>query len=223
MNDLNHQQAVQAAQQAHLDVTAARQKKIEVVRQLNDVNKHERDVRERIAALEAAEAQAMSKWAANGAKGNAPALDHAAREALNNELVEAQAKTKAAERTAQAVQAEIREMDGKCAQALSAHKVASLALLTSYAGELGENFRQARIEVERNRAMLLALARLLADNQRQDDHLTTAFLPIVQPHINQRDFYVEKVQAEAMAAASEHWQKVWGQCMRADFEAPKAA
>lgn len=217
MTDFTPQQRVVKALQAVNDVVAQRQQKLDVLGQLSAAGDPERDIRSQITALEKSEADAMDKWAAAGAKGDQPTLDHAKREALSRQLVESQAQAQAAQRAAQKIQAEVEEFHGKCSEASATHKIESLAYLASFADDLGEAYRSALIEVERSRAMLLALGRLLADSQTLDDQRTTAFLPKVQPHINLHDFHVEKVQAGAMAEANEHWQQLWKQCMRGSF------
>lgn len=65
--------------------------------------------------------------------------------------------------------------------------------------------------------MLVGLDRLLAQAQTLSDRRTTAFLPLVAPHLQQRDLCIEKVQSAAMDAATEHWRQLWGKCMRGDF------
>lgn len=217
MTELSPQERVQAARKNHLELGAVRQKKLEVIQALRDAGNHEKDVRTRIADLDKTEAGAMSKWAAGGAKGNAPGLDHAKREGLNRELSEAVAKTQAAEAASRSVQTEVDQLHQQCGEAFAAHKIESLAYLTSFAAEIGEEYRQARIQVERSKAMLLTLDQLLSSHQSTDDHRTTAFLPLVQPHIEQRDFYIEQVQAEAMNDATQHWQQLWAKCMKGEF------
>lgn len=113
MTDTTHQQRVLNALEAHRSIGAQRQQKMDVLRQLSAAGDPERDIRSQLDALDKAEADAMDKWAAAGAKGDAPALDHAAREALVRQLAESQAQSVAAEKAAQKVRGRSRSSTSK--------------------------------------------------------------------------------------------------------------
>jgi hypothetical protein len=187
VSDLNQQERVKAAKQAVEDIGTARQKKMEVVATLLAARDARRDVEARLAALDATEAQAMSAWAAGGAKGPAPTLDHAKRDDLKRELEDSKAQAQAAQAAAQAVQAEVDQLHRDADAAAATHKVESLAYLASFADDIGADYRQALMQAERCKSLLFSLNRFLAANQNANDPRTTAFLPNVNRQYELRD------------------------------------
>lgn len=196
------------------DLNAQSSRLQDVLNALANAGKDETDVQQKLDALDAAENEAMTAWAAVGAKGKSPALDHDARQALTRELAEAKARARAAKHAAASVDGDRQELNRKLAEAGATLKVAAMAALASHAEEYGERYRQALIDVERHRIFLFALDKLLAKLQDTNDHRTTAFLPQLAKHIGQRDLFIEKVRNEATAEASEHWARLFNSFLR---------
>ena len=192
----------------------ARQRLSETLNTLAVAGRQYNEVQTMLDALDQTDQKAMSDWAEAGAKGDAPILDHAKREDLVRDLNSAKARANAASAAAGPLDAQMKLLHAKCGEVAVDLKVLALGILASEAEKLGGDYRKALIEVERCKMYLVTLERFLGYQQDLEEGRTTAFLPIVQPHIAQRDFFVEPVRASAAQEASKHWQELWQECMR---------
>lgn len=174
----------------------------------------EQEIKQKLTALDQAERDAMATWAIAGAKGKAPTFDHATREALNRELKEAEAKAKAAVATAQAVANERIALQSQMREAAGDLKAHALAALFSHAEEYGDAYRQALIDVERNRIFLHTLNLFLASKQDLNDRRTTAFAGPVGKLLEQRDLFMEPIRQQALAEANDHWTRLFASFLR---------
>jgi len=181
----------------------------DILKTLEDAGNDEQVIKQRLADLDQAERDAMASWAIAGAKGKAPTFDHGAREALNRELLEAEAKAKAAAATAQTIASQGNALQGQMQEAAADLKVRALAALFSHAEAYGDAYRQALIDVERNRIFLHTLNLFLAGKQDLNDGRTTAFAVPVGKLLEQRDLFMEPIRQQALAEANEHWTRLF--------------
>lgn len=182
----------------------------------------EQEIKQKLAELDQTERNAMADWAMAGAKGKAPTFDHAARETLNRDLKEAEAKAKAAAATAQTVANERTGLQSQLQEAAGDLKAQALAALFSYAEEYGDAYRQALIDVERNRIFLHTLNLFFASKQDLNDGRTTAFATPVGKLLEQRDLFMEPIRQQALAEANEQWARLFASFLR-PAPAPAAA
>jgi len=185
-----------------------------VLSTLAEAGKDEQEIKRKLADLDQAERDAMANWAIAGAKGKAPTFDHAAREALNRELKEAEAKARAAAATAQTVANERIALQSQMREAAGDLKAHALAALFSHAEEYGDAYRQALIDVERNRIFLHTLNLFLASKQDLNDGRTTAFVVPVGKLLEQRDLFMEPIRRQALAEANDHWTRLFASFLR---------
>ncbi|WP_216844722.1 hypothetical protein [Rhodanobacter sp. L36] len=181
---------------------------------LQTAGQSETQARAAIADMDRQENAAMEAWADAGAIGEVPTFDHAAREGLNRQLVEAQSKSRAAAAASAPVQENVLALDRSMKVEMDNMTVCAMAVLAAEAEGLGAAYQEALIAVERHRIELQTLNHFLASKQDLDNQGTTAFLPIVVPHLEQRHLYLEPIRVKAMNEANARWQTLWSQSLR---------
>ena len=194
-------------------VATQRDQQVAVLTNLQAAGQDESDIRNAIAAMDEQDNAAMAAWAA-GATGAAPTFDHAARDTLNNQLSDAQVKSRAAGAAAAQVQAAIAALNGQMKVEADNLTVCAMAVLAAETKARGDDYRAALIAVEQTRAYLQTLDRFLAARQDLNNPGTTAFLPQVAVQLAQRDLFIEPVQVEAANEASAYWQSLWSQSIQ---------
>jgi hypothetical protein len=185
-----------------------------ILKTLAEAGQEEASVQQKLGAIDQTEREAMAAWAAAGAKGKAPVFDHGAREALNRELLEAKAKATAAAAAAQTITSERDVLQSQMQEAGADLKVHALTALASHAQAYGDAYRQALIDVERNRIFLNTLNLFLAGKQDLNDRRTTAFATPVSKILEQRDLFMEPIKLQALNEANEHWARLFSSFLR---------
>lgn len=194
-----------------------------VLNTLNDATKDEANVQKKLDELDAAENAAMTEWAAAGAKGKAPTLDHQARQALTQQLAEATSRARAAKKAHESLTGDFHELARKRQEVAADLKAHALAALFSYAEEYGDAYRQALIDVERNRIFLHTLNLFFASKQDLNDGRTTAFTTPVAKMLEQRDLFMEPIRQQALAEAEDHWSRLFARLNRVTPPQPAKA